>query len=140
MIAAFLLIDRIISCAYLIALWAIGFAVQLKNPSRVGAINIETPGILTSSEGQLMNFNIEQGQLITLTFEGKEFEVIVIDPNGLGKGQPSVGFGFRMMQKHGGLPEQTLSNWLTKESGFESDPNNEVLALKLPSGNRFRAT
>ena len=87
-----------------------------------------------------MDFNIRQGQLLTLTFEGKAFEVIVIDPNGLGKGQPTVGFGFRMMQKHGGLPEQTLSNWLTKESGFEGDPNNEVLELKPPSGNRFRAT
>jgi hypothetical protein len=84
--------------------------------------------------------SIKQGQLIKLIFEGREFEVIVIDPNGLGKGLPSVGFGFRMMEKYGGLPEQTLSNWLTKESGFEGDPNNEVLELEPPSRNRFRVT
>ena len=87
-----------------------------------------------------MDFSIKQGQLITLTFEGKAFEVIVIDPNGLGKGQPSVGFGFRMMERHGGLPEQTSSNWLTKESGFDVDPNNEVKSLKVPSGKLFRLT
>ena len=66
------------------------------------------------------------------------FEVIVIDPHGLGRDQPTVGFGFRMMQNHGGLPEPTLSNWLTKESGFEGDSNNNVLSLKPLSGNRFR--
>lgn len=81
---------------------------------------------------------IQRGQLIKLNFEGREFEAIVIDPNGLGQGQPSVGFGFRMMEKHGGLPEPTLSNWLTKESGFEGDSNNNVLELELPSRNRFR--
>jgi hypothetical protein len=81
---------------------------------------------------------VERGQLIKLTFEGREFEVIVIDPNGLGKGLPSVGFGFRMMHNHGGLPEPTLSNWLTKESGFEGDSNKKVLSLEPPSGNRFR--
>lgn len=81
---------------------------------------------------------IQPGQLIKLEFEGREFEVIVIDPHGLGKNQPTVGFGFRMMQKHGGLPEPTLSNWLTKESGFEGDSNNNVLSLEPPSGNRFR--
>jgi hypothetical protein len=84
--------------------------------------------------------SIKRGQLITLEFEGREFEVIVIDPNGLGKGQPSVGFGFRMMERHGGLPEQTTSNWSTKESGFEVDPNNEVKSLKVPSGKLFRLT
>jgi hypothetical protein len=36
------------------------------------------------------------------------------------------------------LPEQTTSNWSTKESGFESDSNNNVLSLKPPSGNCFR--
>lgn len=75
---------------------------------------------------------IKRGQLIKLNFEGREFEVIVIDPNGLGKSQPTVGFGFRMMEKHAGLPEPTLSQWL------KGDSNNEVLELKPPSGNAFR--
>ena len=80
-----------------------------------------------------MDFNIRQGQLLTLTFEGKEFEVIVVDPNGLGKGQPSVGFGFRMMDRHGGLPNNTSSQWL------EGAPNTPDECLKLPSGKTFRA-
>ena len=83
---------------------------------------------------------IRKGQLITLNYEGRDFEVIVIDPNGLGKNQPSVGFGLRMMSKHGGIPEQTLSDWVTKESGFEGDRLNEFNLLKLPSGKTFRVT
>jgi hypothetical protein len=76
--------------------------------------------------------SIKRGKLIEVDFEGRKFEVIVIDPNGLGKNQPTVGFGFRMMEKHAGLPEPTLSQWL------EGDSNNEDLKLKPPSGNDFR--
>lgn len=79
-----------------------------------------------------MDFTIKQGQLITLTFEGKSFEVIVIDPNGLGKGQPSVGFGFAMMERYGGLPNNTSSQWL------EGSPNTPKECLKTPSGKGFR--
>jgi hypothetical protein len=78
---------------------------------------------------------IRKGQLITLPFEGREFEVIVIDPNGLGKNQASVGFGFRMMDRHAGLPQSTLTDWLV-----EGDRNNGIKSLKLPSGNLFRVT
>lgn len=42
---------------------------------------------------------IRTGSLITVTFEEREFQSIVIDPNGLGRGEPSIGFGFRMAQK-----------------------------------------
>ena len=83
---------------------------------------------------------IKKGQLITLNYEGREFEVIVIDPNGLGRNQPSVGFGFRLMEKYGGIPQQTLTNWATEESGFEGDPNNAQKFLKLPSDKVFRVT
>ena len=38
----------------------------------------------------------QQGDLIVVTYEDREFEAIVIDPDGLGEGEPSVGFGFRM--------------------------------------------
>lgn len=90
-----------------------------------------------------MTDNISQakkGQVVELEYEGRDFEVIVINPNGIGKGQPSIGFGFRMMERHAGLPEQTLSNWVTEESGIEVDPNNDSKSLKLPSGNIFRLT
>jgi len=84
--------------------------------------------------------SIKQGQLVSLNYEAREFEVIVIDPNGLGKNQPSIGFGFRMMERHAGLPEQTISNWVTEESGFKVDPNQATKYLKVPSGNAYRLT
>ena len=37
---------------------------------------------------------VKAGSLITVTFEEREFQAIVIDPNGLGQGEPSIGFGF----------------------------------------------
>jgi hypothetical protein len=86
------------------------------------------------------NFLVKRGQVFPLSYEGREFEVIVIDPNGLGKNQPSIGFGFRMMERYAGLPEQTISNWVTEESGFEVDPNKQEKSLKLPSGNIYRLT
>lgn len=81
---------------------------------------------------------IEPGQLIKLEFEDREFEAIVIDPNGLGQNQPSIGFGFRMMERYGGLPQGTTSNWVTKESALEGDCLSRFKLLKLPSGKSFR--
>ena len=78
--------------------------------------------------------SIKPGQLITLEFEDREFEVIVIDPNGLGHGQPSVGFGLAMMERHGGLPTTTAGNWV---QGF---PNTPEECLKAPSGKTFRVS
>ena len=75
----------------------------------------------------------KRGQRLTLAYEDREFEVIVIDSNGLGKNQPSVGFGFRMMEQYGGLSVPTMSDWL-----IEGDRNNEQKCLKPPSGNTFR--
>lgn len=82
----------------------------------------------------------KKGQLVVIEFEGREFKVIVVDPNGMGKNQPSVGFGFRLMEKHAGIKEQTLSDWSTQESIFEGDRNNEKQVLKLPSGNTYSVT
>lgn len=78
---------------------------------------------------------VNKGQRITVTYEDRQFEVIVIDPNGLGKDQPSLGFGQNMMEKYGGLPQQTMTDWI-----FESDRNNEDKWLKTPSGNTYRVT
>lgn len=73
---------------------------------------------------------IERGQRITLSYEGREFDVIVIDPDGLGKDQPSVGFGFRMAERYVGIPNDTLSRWVL-ESELEK-------LMELPSGRTFR--
>lgn len=74
---------------------------------------------------------IKRGMVLTLSYESREFEVVVIDPNGLGKGQPSVGFGLTMMDRYGGLPQSTSSQWI------EPHPNNEGKLLKVPSGRTF---
>lgn len=73
---------------------------------------------------------LNSGDRITLVYEGKEFDVIVIDPNGLGESQPSVGFGFNMMERYAGIPQSTLSTWVYRED--------EEKSLKLPSGKTFR--
>lgn len=73
---------------------------------------------------------MKAGDRITLPYEGRNFDVIVIDPNGLGDGQPSVGFGFNMMERYAGIPQSTLSTWVYRE--------NEDKCLKLPSGKLFR--
>lgn len=74
--------------------------------------------------------SIKRGDLVTLSFEGREFQVVVIDPDGLGKDQPTVGFGFRMIEKHAGVSASTLSTWV-----FE---NSEGKWLKLPSDKVLR--
>ena len=73
---------------------------------------------------------IQSGSLVTVTYEDREFRAIVIDPNGLGPGQPSVGFGFMMAQKHIGIPQPTLTKRVIQEDGDEW--------FKTPSGMRFR--
>jgi hypothetical protein len=60
----------------------------------------------------------------------QETEVIVIDPNGLGPNQPTVGMGFRMMERHAGIPNNTLAQWVL-QIGDEKH-------LKVPSGKTFR--
>ena len=73
---------------------------------------------------------IQPGQIITVSFEGREFQVIVIDPNGLGVEQPTVGFGFRMMERYAGIPNTTLSGWVRESEQGKS--------LQLPSGMSLR--
>ena len=74
--------------------------------------------------------DFKKGQLVTLSYEGRNFDVIVIDPNGLGENQPSVGLGFRMADRHAGIPQPTLSGWVIGSGDSK--------ALKPPSGKEFR--
>jgi len=73
---------------------------------------------------------VRAGSLITVIFEEREFQAIVIDPNGLGQGEPSIGFGFRMAQKHIGIPRQTLADRVAGSG--------DKRHLKAPSGNEYR--
>jgi len=110
--------------------WSKGKTVVLRVPEALAEKVLDVTKFL--DEGKEINLvsDIQKGQLIKLAFEGKEFEVIVIDPNGLGQGQPTVGFGFTMMEKYAGIPQSTLSTWVHRE--------NEINWLKLPSGKLFR--
>lgn len=76
---------------------------------------------------------VKKGQRITVTYEDREFEVIVIDPNGLGKDQPSLGFGQNMMEKHGGLPQSTSGTWISKGNREQGNKT-----LKTPTQKEFR--
>ena len=83
----------------------------------------------------LSKISTKKGQIIPMTYEKRDFEVIVIDPNGVGEGQPSIGFSFTKMDKHGGLPSSTCSDWLAR--GIR---NTGEKVLELPSGNTFRVS
>lgn len=72
----------------------------------------------------------KQGDLIVVTYEDREFQAVVIDPDGLGDGEPSVGFGFRMAERHIGIPQPTLTKRVIQINGGE--------AFKTPSGKAFR--
>lgn len=70
------------------------------------------------------------GQIIPLRYKSRELKAIIIDPNGLGEGKPTIGLGFRGMDRHIGVPQTTLSQRVIRIEGDE--------CLKLPSGNTFK--
>lgn len=72
------------------------------------------------------------GQIIPLRYKSQEIKAIIIDPNGLGPDKPSIGMGFRGMDRHIGVPQQTLTNRVTQIEGLKY--------LELPSGSTFRVT
>jgi len=72
------------------------------------------------------------GQIIPLRYKSRELKAIIIDPNGLGPDKPSIGMGFRGMDRHIGVPRQTLSDRVSEIEG--------VKYLKLPSSNVFRVS
>jgi hypothetical protein len=73
---------------------------------------------------------VKKGDRIEVTYADKQFEVIVIDSDGLGPRQPSYGFGFMMAAKYIGIPQPTLTKWVIQSDG--------VSDLKTPSGKTFR--
>ncbi|MEM8806885.1 MAG: hypothetical protein AAGF01_12730 [Cyanobacteria bacterium P01_G01_bin.38] len=73
---------------------------------------------------------LETGQIIPIKFKGREFNAIVIDPDGLGSGKPTIGVGYRGMSRHLQLPVSTIFKRVFPLEGVEW--------LELPSGKRFR--
>lgn len=70
------------------------------------------------------------GQIIPLRYKTRELKAIIIDPNGLGPDKPTIGLGFRSMDRHIGVPQTTLSRRVMQIE--------EEKWLELPSSNRFR--
>lgn len=70
------------------------------------------------------------GQIIPLRYKTRELKAIIIDPNGLGPDKPTIGLGFRSMDRHIGVPQTTLSRRVMQIEGEKY--------LELPSSNRFR--
>jgi hypothetical protein len=75
---------------------------------------------------------VKAGQIIPLRYENRDLKAIVIDPNGLGPGKPSIGLGIRGMDRLIGIPRNTLSSRVSQIDGINQ--------LKLPSGNAFRVS
>mgnify|MGYP001791256933 CR=1 FL=1 len=53
---------------------------------------------------------IQSGQIIPLHYRERALKAVVIDPNGLGTGKPSIGLGIRGMDRLMGIPRQSLSS------------------------------
>lgn len=70
------------------------------------------------------------GQIIPLRYKSRELRAVIIDPDGLGEGRPTIGLGFRGMDRHTNVPANTLSQRVIQ--------NDEGKHLKLPSGKLFR--
>ncbi|KPQ31932.1 MAG: hypothetical protein HLUCCA11_22675 [Phormidesmis priestleyi Ana] len=75
---------------------------------------------------------LESGQLVPIEFRGRQFNAIIIDPNGFGEGRPTVGLGYRGLSKHTDVPAQTFVDRVSAIEG--------VSMLKLPSGKAFRVS
>lgn len=75
---------------------------------------------------------IKSGQIIPLRYRNRDLRAIIIDPNGLGNGKPTIGLGFRGMDRLIGIRQQTLTDRVTEIEGAKY--------LKLPSGNTFEVT
>lgn len=81
---------------------------------------------------------LETGQIIPVKFKERKFNAIVVAPNGLGAGKPSIGVSSKGVSRHLDMPSSTLqcrvlcsedADWLELSSGkrfrvFRIDGNN----------------
>jgi len=70
------------------------------------------------------------GQIIPLRYKSREIKAIIIDPNGLGSDKPTIGMGFRGMDRQLNVPVNTLSQRVIQNENGQH--------IKLPSGKHFR--
>lgn len=72
------------------------------------------------------------GQIIPLRYKTRELKTIIIDPNGLGPDKPSIGMGFRSMDRHIGVPRQTLSDRMTEIEGVKYSSSHPAMSSGCP--------
>ncbi len=75
---------------------------------------------------------LETGQLVPINFKGRTFNAVVIDPNGLGEGRPTIGIGYRGMSRHTDVPAQTFVDRVSEIEGIN--------VLRLPSAKAFNVS
>lgn len=79
------------------------------------------------------------GQIIPLRYKSRELKAVIIDPNGLGPDKPTIGMGFRGMDRHIGIPQPTLSrrvmqiarNYIPEAVGLEAVAYCEKMVAQL---------
>ena len=68
-------------------------------------------------------------------YKERQLSAIVLDPDGLGKGKPTVGLWFNAIEDHIGIPKQTLSDWAVSSENLIRKQKSRW--LKAPSGKTF---
>jgi len=81
---------------------------------------------------------LEAGQIIPIKFRDREFRAIIIDPDGLGHNQPTIGLGYRSMSRHTDVPLTTLVKRVIELTDENEDSEGSGKFLKLPSGKLFK--
>ena len=76
---------------------------SLRNNERTIYSYVTTLIVLLNPQNML-----EAGQIIPIKFRDREFRAIIIDPDGLGHNQPTIGLGYRSMSRHTDVPLTTL--------------------------------
>jgi len=59
-----------------------------------------------------MRNNFRSGDIVKVPFGSRILTAIVIAPDGLAPGQPSIGMGFNQISKEAGIKQNTLSDWV----------------------------
>ncbi|MGB3767642.1 MAG: hypothetical protein WA947_13895 [Phormidesmis sp.] len=106
---------------------------SLRNNERTIYSYVTTLIVLLNPQNML-----EAGQIIPIKFRDREFRAIIIDPDGLGHNQPTIGLGYRSMSRHTDVPLTTLVKRVIELTDENEDSEGSGKFLKLPSGKLFK--
>lgn len=106
---------------------------SLRNNERTIHSHVITLIVLLNPQNML-----EAGQIIPIKFRDREFRAIIIDPDGLGHNQPTIGLGYRSMSRHTDVPLTTLVKRVIELTDENENSESSGKFLKLPSGKLFK--